>query len=80
MGMRPPDWCRSAQTLTAENLPRESRLEILTLVVSGSSARRSALATASSSVDALQRDTRTWAWPAKCQRSTANGLSSVMRT
>ena len=80
MASPPPGSRRSAQTLTAENLPRESRLEILTLVVSGSSARRSALATASSSVDALQRDTRTWAWPAKCQRSTENGLSSVMRT
>jgi len=80
MGLPAAGGRRSAQTLTGAYLPRESRLEILTLVVSGSSARRSALATASSSVDALQRDTRTWAWPAKCQRSTANGLFSVMRT
>ena len=80
MGMRPPAWSRSAQTLTAENLPRWSRLEILTLVVPGSETRRSALAVASSSVLALQRDTRASAWPAKYHLSIAYSLSSVMRT
>ena len=78
--MRPPAWRRSAQTLTGAYLPRESRLETLTLVVPGSETRRSALAVASSSVLALQRDTRASAWPAKYHLSIAYSLSSVMRT
>ena len=80
MGVRPPAWSRRAQILTAENLPRWSRLEILTLVVPGSETRRSAFVTASSIVLALQRDTRASAWPAKYHLSIAYSLSSVMRT